>query len=396
MYEDLANNISVFFVSLHLSQYIFVTIFIAVLYVADRVAVKFLSKFIEKAFKKLSHAIGENIIKYTIVRRLAHLAPAIIVNTFIPIFENLNFSLVVIDVVQKTTSIYIIIVVTSVIIAVLNATQGIYKKSKISSKLPVKSYIQIIKVVVVCISIILIISVILGRSPLTWLTSFGAIAAIFSLAFKDSVTAIIAGIEIAVYDVIRVGDWITVPKFNIDGDITDITLTKVKVQNFDKTESFIPTNEILDSGIRNWRGMFGAGGRRIKRSFTIDALDIKFLKPKDLDYIADNITIKFEEFLDVITQIKDSKEPLTNEMLYRKYVYAYLKDHNKIHSQGYTLIVRHLEPSENGLPIQVYCFTTDTNWKLYEDIQSDIFSHLIAILNIFGLKTYQRSSDFKQ
>lgn len=395
MYHNVAERISDFFVALNLSQYIFISIFIIALYVADRIAVKFLSRLAEQVFKKFSQTIGENLAKHTILKKLAHLAPAIIVNIFIPSFQNLGFSVGVIDIIQKITSIYIIAVLTSVIVAILNAVQSVYKKFKISSKLPIKNYIQIVKIIIICLSVILMISVILGKSPLTWLTSFGAIAAIFSLAFKDSVTDIVAGIEIAVYDVIRVNDWITIPKFSVDGDVIDITLTRVKVQNFDKTISFLPTHEILNSGIKNWRGMSDAGGRRIKRAFNIDFHDIKFLDAKELDYINNNIVDKPDDFADIINKSKELKDSLTNEMLYRKYIHAFLKAHNKIH-KGYTLIIRQLEATENGLPIQIYCFTADTNWKNYENIQSDIFSHLFAMLPIFGLKSYQRSSDFKK
>jgi miniconductance mechanosensitive channel len=377
------------------SQYVSLLVFLIVLYVADRVAVKFISRFIEQALKRINYTFGEDVVKYTIIRRLAHLVPAVIVNILIPSFQNIGFSTNLVDIIQKSTSIYIIIIITSVVVAVLNAIQGIYKKFRISSKLPIKNYIQIIKIVTIGMSIILIISVILGKSPLTWLTSFGAIAAIFSLAFKDSVADIVAGIEIAVFDVVRVGDWITISKFGIDGDVTDITLTRVVIQNFDKTVSFISTNEVLNSGIKNWRGMQDAGGRRIKRSFNVDMHDIQTLSVADVENINNELRHGLNAFTTIINNVIDSQEALTNEMLYRRYIYAYLKSHSKIH-QNFSLIVRQLEPSENGLPIQIYCFTSDTNWTNYENIQSDIFSHLLAVLSVFRLKTYQRSSDYKK
>lgn len=392
MLEDFGNSISALFVSLHASRYLFIITFLLALYVVDRIAVKFLSRFVEKAFKQFSKTLGDKLVQHTIVRRLAHIAPAFVVNVFIPTFEKLGFSTLVINIVHKITSIYIIIILTSVILSIINAIQGMYKKFEISSKLPVKNYLQIIKIIIVCLSIILVVSVILGKSPLVWLTSFGAIAAIFSLAFKESVSAIVAGIEIAVYDVIQVGNWISVPKFNADGSIIDITLTRVKIQNFDKTISFVPTTAILESGVKNWQGMFNAGGRRIKKAMHIDAHDIKVLSEDEITKLAKNDFSAAPNFDNELAAAKNQIGIITNEILYRRYIYNYLQNRDDIH-QEFLLVIRQLAHTENGLPIEVYCYTTDTKWRNHEDIQADIFSHLFAILPLFDLKTYQLASN---
>lgn len=394
--DHIINLINQSILSVNVTTYIILCIFLLLLYTADRISVKYISKMLENILKKLNSSVGQHIVKYNIVKKISHLAPVLIVNISIPFFDKLGLSNFIINSIQKITSIYIIVIITIVILSILSAIQGAYKQFKISSKLPIRNYIQIIKILIIFLSSILVISVILNKSPLVWLTSFGAIAAIFSLAFKDSLTSIIAGVEIAIYDVIRVGDWITIKKSGIDGDIIDITLTRVKVQNFDKTISFISTNEVLNTGMKNWRGMSTAGGRRIKRSFNIDANDIHVLTNSQALSLINNIENAPIDLIDKIQKQEESNIVYTNEMLYRKYIYSYLYSHREIHTINFTLIVRQLDPNENGIPIEIYCFTKNIDWKNYENIQSDIFSTIIANAKNFGLKIYQRSSDFKK
>lgn len=265
---------------------------------------------------------------------------------------------------------------------------------------PIKSYIQIVKILLVGLGAILAISLIVDRSPWLLLTGLGALSAVLLLMFKDTIMGFVANIQVSAYDMVRVGDWITIPQYNVDGDVMDIAVNTVKVRNFDKTILTVPTNALIQSGVQNWRGMSESGGRRIKRAINIDINTVHFCDAALLDELR-----KIELLLTVITgrekEIADYNKThnfniehpvngrkLTNVGLFRYYIEAYLKSLSTINF-SLTFLVRQLAPSELGLPIELYIFTNDTDWTRYESIQADIFDHLLAALNTFELKIFQ-------
>jgi len=266
-----------------------------------------------------------------------------------------------------------------------------------------------VKIAIYAIAAILIIATLIDRSPLILLSGLGAMAAVLILVFQDTLLSLVAGIQISSTDMVRVGDWIEMPSLDADGDVTEISLYTVRVQNWDKTISSIPIRKLVTESFKNWRGMSESGGRRIKRALHLDQTSIRFLSAKEIEKL--RRFRRLESYLDKKeTELKEWNEKLgkesetsantrrlTNVGTFRAYVEAYLKSHPRIR-QDMTLLVRQLQPSREGLPIELYCFTNTTAWNDYEAIQSDIFDHIIALLPEFGLRVFQdpTGSDFKQ
>ena len=247
---------------------------------------------------------------------------------------------------------------------------------------------------------ILAVSLLMDKSPLILLSGLGALSAVLLLVFKDPILGLVAGIQLSANNMLAVGDWLEMPKYGADGDVVDIALTTVKVRNWDKTITTIPTYALISDSFKNWRGMSEAGGRRIKRSIHVEMSSVCFLNKEQLnelkkaqllsDYITSTISEIEKENADKkadMTVMQNGRR-MTNVGTFRKYLVSYLKSHPKIH-QSMTLIVRQLEPTTNGLPIEIYAFTNTTSWNAYEDIQSDIFDHIIAVLPAFSLRVHE-------
>jgi len=300
------------------------------------------------------------------------------------------------------------IITAGVINGFLNALSDIYETLDVAKSKPIKSYVQVLKIVLYAVTGVLAISSLLGESPLVLLGGIGALSAVLLLIFKDSILGLVASIQLSTNDMVRNGDWIEVPAYGADGDVIDIALTTIRVQNFDKTISTVPSYALISGSFRNWRGMSDSGGRRIKRSIYLTTDSVKFLEPADVKrfegmaLIGDHVRSKSEELSDYnIESGADLKEMvngrrLTNLGTFRAYVLAYLKDHPDIH-HGMTLLVRQLSPGDTGVGIELYCFTTDTDWVKYEDVQADIFDHLLAAVPEFGLRVFQQPTggDFR-
>lgn len=286
----------------------------------------------------------------------------------------------------------------------LDAVNTLYQRRPSAKQRPIKGYIQIVAILVYLGAGILAIASLLGQDPMVFLTGLGALTAILMLVFKDTILGLVASIQLTKYDMLRVGDWISMPAVGADGDVTDIALHTIKVQNFDKTITTIPTHQLITGSFQNWRGMQEAGGRRIKRSLAIDMNTVRFLDEDDIDRFG-----RFELLTDYIAEKRriieehNRQHPtddnhianarrLTNIGTFRAWVIAYLRQNDRLHQQGLTFLVRQLPPSESGLPIEIYCFTTTTAWAEYENIQADIFDHLLAMLPEFGLRPYQKPS----
>ncbi|MCK5764904.1 MAG: mechanosensitive ion channel [Bacteroidales bacterium] len=331
--------------------------------------------------------------------RLAYLAPAIVINFLtshaLSDFDFLN------RIIQIITAIYMVIILLQVVTAILNALNEIYQSYEVSRGKPIKGYIQVAKIIAYTIAFVVIITVLLGDRNLGWLAGFGAFSAVLMLIFKDPILGFVGGIQLSANNMVRIGDWIEMPKYGANGTVTDISLTTVKVQNWNKTITTIPTYTLITDYFKNWRGMEESGGRRIKRSINIDMNSIKFCTPEMLE--------RFQKFEYVSEYVEETEKQLTNYNdkknidndilvngrrqtnigIFRAYLKGYLRNNPKVHNDM-TFLVRQLQPTGDGLPIEVYVFSKDQEWDIYEDNQADIFDHILAVVQEFDLKVFQQ------
>jgi miniconductance mechanosensitive channel len=306
-------------------------------------------------------------------------------------------------VIRSGLSIYFIIIAILVINGLINCLHEIYLTYPISKEIPLTSFIQVLKIVIYFGGVILCIGIIFNKSPLILFSGLGAMTAVLLLVFKDPILGFVAGIQLISNKMLKHGDWIEMPKYGADGDVFDITLTTVKVRNWDKTITTIPTHALITDSYKNWRGMQESGGRRIKRAILIDIGTIRFCDEEMVErfrkirYISRYIEDKKKELSDYNAALGLSDEDLinsrrlTNIGTFRAYVIAYLRNHPMI-NQEMTFLVRQLAPGEFGLPLEIYVFSMDKAWANYEAIQADIFDHLLAILPEFDLRVFQRPS----
>ena len=333
---------------------------------------------------------------------LATVIPLLIVSRGIAVVPNLPA-----EVVTVTVNVVKALIVLSVAMAIswaLNYANELYARRPEARSRPIKGYVQVVKIAVFCGAAILMIAVLIEQSPLLLLSGLGAMAAVLLLVFKDTILSLVASVQLTSNDMLRVGDWIEMPSMNADGDVVDIALHTVKVQNFDKTITTIPTHRLISDAYRNWRGMSESGGRRIKRALVIDQNAVRFLSGDEVaglrrfrlldDYLARKEAEIAEWNRHELSGDYDeiNARRITNIGTLRAYVIAYLKSHPRIAAAGFTLMVRQLPPGPQGLPLEIYCFTDTVDWGEYESIQADIFDHLIAILPEFGLRIFQEPS----
>ena len=348
-----------------------------------------------------NHWVGA-LVKHRIFHRLSHLGPALVIYEAIPLITNAKYAWTqgLATGVQQLAVVYMLLAVMWFVTALINAFHDFYQTLTVAASHPIRGYLQVIKIILWFIVAVLAISVLLNKSPWAFFTGLGALSAVSLLVFKDTILGFVASIQVSVYDMVRVGDWITMPKYHLDGDVLEVSINNVKVQNFDKTIVTVPTYALVSSGVQNWRGMSESGGRRIKRSIFIDLDTIKFCDQEMLDHLSKLHFLKnhlpkrlaeikaynqehgFDEVLPV------NGRSLTNIGLFRAYVENYLRHNDKIHKKM-TFLIRHLQPTETGLPLELYVFTNDNDWVRYEGIQSDIFDHLLASLPLFGLQAFQ-------
>jgi miniconductance mechanosensitive channel len=329
-----------------------------------------------------------------VIHRLFLLIPFILIYNSAFLFEGFE------DVFRKILSTFLLILIISILSSALNAINDIYTKFEISKERPIKGFLQVIKIILFIIMGIVILANLLGKSPLIYLSGLGAMAAVFSFIFKDSILGLVAGMLLSLNDMLRIGDWIEMPKYGADGDVIDVTMNTVKVQNFDRTITTIPAYALISDSFKNWRGMQETGGRRIKRAIHIDTSSIEFCsqemlqKYKRIHLLTEYIEAKEKDVAlyntsnHIDTSLLVNGRHLTNIGTFRIYIANYLKHHPKIH-QGLIQIVRQLPPSENGLPLEIYAFTNDINWVNYEGIQADIFDHILAVAKEFDLDIFQ-------
>ncbi len=346
---------------------------------------------------------GSNKNDFGVVKRLSNIVPALIISSSIGLVPGLPEA--AITVVKNVAGGFIILTIALGLGAILEVINLLYMRRKNAHLKPIKGYIQVIKIVIYAIATILIVATLIDRSPLILLSGLGAMAAVLMLIFQDTLLSLVASVQISSGDMIRVGDWIEMPQLNADGDVIDIALHTVKIQNWDKTITTVPTKRFISDSFKNWRGMQESGGRRIKRSLLIDQHSIHFLSKEELGHLKrfnlldgyfDNKINELNKWNEAYVRSSsgdslDSRR-LTNIGSFRAYVEHYLRNNPGIHQSGMTLMVRQLSPTPEGLPIEIYCFTTTTAWTAYEGIQSDIFDHLLAIAPEFNLRVYQAPS----
>lgn len=335
--------------------------------------------------------------------RLSHLAPAIVINAFGS--EILGGSPEVLAGLRSAVTIYLTFIWLAVVFAVLDAMQLIATRSGHAERMPVKGFSQAVKLVAALVSVIIVLAALLDKSPVYLLSGLGALTAVLLLVFRDAILGFVAGILLSVNQMVRVGDWIEMPKAGADGDVIDVSLTTVKVQNWDRTITTIPTYTMISDSFKNWRGMFESGGRRIKRALSIDMRSVRFATPEMIErwrridllkqYLADKeAEIEGENRRrGTDLTILGNGRRISNLGTFRAYCVAYLRAHPKIH-QDMTFLVRQLAPGEHGLPLEIYVFTNDTSWAAYEGIQADIFDHLVSVIPEFDLQVFQSPSGY--
>ena len=366
-------------------------------FIARRVILRFVSAYVKRSENKYDDVFLEK----KVFRSLAHLVPATIIWNALPaVFEGVDLDITWL---RKGITIYMIIMVMVMINRFLNALAFLGLQSSRFEGKPVNSYIQVFTLVNYIIGSVVILSMLIGKSPLAILTAFGAATAVLLLIFRDTILGLVASIQISANDMVGLGDWVSMEKFGADGDVIEINLTTVKVRNWDKTITTVPTYAFISDSFKNWRGMQSMGVRRIMRSISIDLNSIDFVDQEWLTrYSAYQRISEFVKERDaeiqeynrshgVDTSQLINGRHMTNLGVFRRYALNYLMGHPKI-DQKQTVMVRQLEPGPEGVPLQIYCFSNDIAWVNYEGIQSDIFDHLMAAVPHFGLRVFQNPS----
>ena len=364
--------------SLHVVQRIVVIIAILLIaYVLDLVCRKVVMPGVRKVTAKTQSTWDDHLLSDEVMNNICHLIPPVVVYALIPFafsYEQNFLSLIL-----KICTIYITVVVMKLVCAFLTSLYTISSEHEKLKNHSLKGFYQMLKLVVICIGAIIIISELIGKDPIAILTGLGAGTAILMLVFQDTIKGLVAGIQLTANDMVRPGDWITMPKYGADGDVMEVSLTTVKVRNWDKTITTVPPYALVNDSFQNWRGMFDIGGRRVKRSINIDMNTVRFCTEEELAHFKQQAWMEgFEE---------TGKEEV-NLYLFRHYLDYYLRHHPKV-NQDMIMLVRQLQPTEHGMPIELYFFSANTAWVKYEALQAEVFDHVLATVHRFGLKVFQ-------
>ncbi len=358
--------------------------------VTKKVLFSIIKAFVEKTKSKYDDIL----LNERILRKLSIIVPVIVLNQFTYLVPSIE------EFLKNFSEAFIIMLIVMLINNLLMSFNDIYERLTENKKRPIKGYLQVVGIIVYIFGGIIIIGTLTGQSIFQLMAGVGAMTAVLLLIFKDTIMSFVASIQITSYDLVKVGDWIEVPSYGVDGDVMDMSLHTIKIRNFDKTVSTLPTHKLIEVSFKNWRGMVETGGRRIKRSIYIDTSSIKFCDEamlnrfKKFELLKDYLDEKLHEIekdneergIDSTEMINGRR--LTNVGTFRAYLKLYLKKRKDIH-KGLTFLIRQLDPGPNGLPIQIYVFTTTTAWIDYEDIQADIFDHIFAVIPEFELNAFQ-------
>ena len=374
---------------------LFLLVLVALL--ADLVAKRQLVRLVRRISRRTKYTWDDALVKHGVFGRFAQLLPALVFYFGLDLVPGLPDGVVVVgENLAISYGLLMLSLATSALLSAINTAYESYPKAR---ERPIKGFLQVVKIAVFVVTGVLIVATLMERSPVLLLGGLGAMTAVLSFVFKDTILALLASVQLTSLDMVRVGDWIEMPQCNADGDVVDVGLHSVKVQNWDKTFTIVPTHRLIVDSFKNWRGMGESGGRRIKRDLRIDINSVRFLTGDETDrfkrfaLLADYIDRKLEDLAAYNAELGKATENvnlrrLTNIGMFRAYIFNYLKHHPKIH-EDMTLIVRQLQPGPTGLPLEIYAFTNVTEWSVYEDIQADIFDHLLAIAGEFGISMYQ-------
>lgn len=382
----------------HLNIFILLIFILVLIFLIDIIVRKILRSFSIRVAKTTKTNFDNILITNKVPANFAHIIPAFVFFEFIPLlFSDFDYAK---NFVLKSTQIIIIILFINMIRSVLNSVKDYLKKLPRFKDKPIDSYIQIFMIIAWLTGFALTFAIIADKSIWEFLTALGAASAIIILVFRDTILGFVASIQVSVNDMVRIGDWITFEKFGADGDVIEISLATVKVQNFDKTITTIPTYALISDSFKNWRGMMNSDGRRIKRALNIKMDSIKHLSENEIErlkkiqLIAPYINTRQEKIKTFNTDIKADKSillngrNLTNIGVFRKYAQSYVENHPAINNKM-TVMVRQLAPTAKGLPIEIYAFSADKVWKNYEYIIADIFDHLLASVKYFDLEVFE-------
>lgn len=362
--------------------------------ITKRYIIKWLDKWLKGLAQKTKFKFDDILFKAVISRRLAYLPPLLI------FYYSAYLVPAAALFIQRLCLAVIVLIVLLTIGAFFRTLIEHYEKTEQFKDRPIKGYVQVVILLVYILGLLVMVGILTGQPPWILLSGVGALTAVIILIFRDTILSFIASLQISSYDLVRLNDWIEVPRYGADGDVVEIALHTVKVQNWDKTITLIPTHKLIDETFKNWRGMQESGGRRIKRSIYIDIDSIRFCdeamlaKFEQIHLLKDYLKKKREELdeykgrLEAGPAVTVNFRHLTNIGTFRAYIQAYLRNHSRIHQQ-LTFLIRQLQPGPTGLPIEIYVFANDTRWAQYEAIQADIFDHLLAVVREFNLRVFQ-------
>jgi len=381
-------------ISLYLSNAIAILLIIALCVITMVLIKKVILKMLKVYISKSRNKWDDVFLKNQVFERVAGILPAIIIHESAALFPAVT------DWIKRIAFIYIVYAVLRALYKILDSVDDIYRQHDISRARPIKGYLQVVKIFFTIAVAIIIVSVLMDRSPLLLLSGLGAATAVLMLIFQNTILGLVASIQLATNNMVQIGDWIEMPSHGVDGDVIEITLHTVKVQNWDKTIVTIPPHALISESFKNWKGMQEAGARRIKRCIYIDMTSIRFCddemlaKLRKIQYLKEYIeerTAEIERYnkekgIDPSSIVNGRH--MTNIGTFRAYIQRYLENHPRI-NHNMTTMVRQLQPCEHGLPVEIYAFASTTQWVDYEGIQSDIFDHILAVVPEFGLKIYQ-------
>lgn len=356
-----------------------VTVILAIFIIAfivDRICRRAIIPVIRKITVKTEFKWDDYILSDRVLNNLCRLIPPISIYALIP------YALpddAILDFALQLCVVYITIVCIMLVCSIISSLYAMASEHEKLKDHSMKGLYQMLKLVVICIGVIIIISTLIGKSPLVILTGLGASTAILMLVFQDTIKGFVAGIQLISNDMLRPGDWITMPKYGADGDVIEVTLTTVKVRNWDKTITTVPPYALVNDSFQNWRGMFETGGRRVKRSLNIDMNTVRFCTSEEMD--------RYKQY-PWMEGFEPTGSDEVNLYIFRHYVEYYLRHHPKVNSDM-IMTVRQLQPTAQGMPIELYFFSADTAWLKYEHLQAEVFDHILAMLNVFDLKVFQ-------
>ena len=348
-----------------------------VVFVADAVCRCLVLPLVKRLTRATRAAWDDILLSDTLLKDVSRLVPPILIAALMPLaFSHGHPTL---DLLLKVNLIYLIAIIAKLLCTFLSALYDLSSHQDRLKNHPLKGVYQMLKIVIICVALIIVVSILIDKNPSYILTALGASAAVLMLVFKDSIMGLVAGVQLSANDMLRPGDWITMPKYGADGDVMEVTLTTVKVQNWDKTITTIPPYALVSDSFQNWRGMKESGGRRVKRSIYIDMRSISFCSEEQM--------AEFERrgWLDGIER---EDKFVVNLHVFRNYLEEFLQHHPRVNS-GMTIMVRQLQPTAQGLPLELYFFSDGTEWVPYEHLQSEIFEHVFAVMPTFGLRVFQ-------